>query len=428
MAYAETVMVYAGTGKRNKVLKILDRFKKISAERYIDPFCFVFFYAGLNEKDKALAWLDKAYKELKRNYGEMSQSGKCPSDLYGNPSHIIAYLRYYFFFNYSAMRWILLKNFRNNVEIIPRKDFVTILDFGAGPGTVSLAVCDFLEEAKGLVGYENTNVKLYFDEKIGDFAICYRKMLSKHGKAASIEYVYEKDENWKINYYDLVIISYVLRELDENMQQWLVTNVHNCLKNNGFLVIIEPAYKGMRKHIGSFLKNRLIRGSFEIVDTSGPLCSEESCDKWGDCYGKSIKRKKLKTPAGMTEKMKKDLEEKKEKRIKWVYAVLQKLPGQGGYVDPSELREYYGAGRENIKLNGWVINKEPTEYAENITFCKGLGCCNLAFWKDREVCKQVRDISEGDILSVEGELLRTPYERLLSVSVTEIIEHTKRVD
>ena len=295
-------------------------------------------------------------RSVKKNYGEMSQSGKCPADLYGSPSRIIAYLRYYFFFNYSTMRWILLNNFGKGMEMIPRKDFVTILDYGAGPGTASLAVCDFLEETKGLSGYENTKVKLYFDERIGDFAICYKKMLSKHGKAASVDYVYEKDENWKINYYDMIMISYVLSELDGNMQQWLITNVHNCLKDNGFLVIIEPAYKGMRKFIGTFLKDRLIRGSFEIIDASGPLCSEKSCDKWGECCGKSIKRKELRIPDGMKEKMKRPFEEKKRKRIKWGYAILK------------------------------------------------------------------------DFLYVEGKIYRCSYQNLPSVSVTEIVEHIKRVD
>lgn len=70
--------------------------------------------SGCSEAD-----IDEAYEELKRNYGEMSQSGRCPSDLYGDPGRIIAYLRYYFFFNYSAMRLILLNNFRKGVEMIP---------------------------------------------------------------------------------------------------------------------------------------------------------------------------------------------------------------------------------------------------------------------------------------------------------------------
>lgn len=278
------------------------------------------------------------------------------------------------------------------------------------------------------MGYENTKVKLYFDEKIGDFAICYRKMLSKHRKAASIDYVFEKDENWKINYYDIVIISYVLSELDKNVQQWLITNVHNCLKDNGFLVIIEPAYKGMRKFIGIFLKDRLIRGSFLKIDASGPLCSEESCDKWGDCYGESIKRKKLETPDGMTEKMRTDFEEKKGKRMRWVYAVLKKVTDQGGYVDPSKLKEYYGS-RESIRLRGWVIDKKTTDQAKNITFCNGLGRCNLAFWEDRgQLFERVGEISEGDILCVRGKLLIRSFEELPSISVTEIVEHIKRVD
>jgi hypothetical protein len=379
--------------------------------------------SGCSEAD-----INRACKELKEAYGKMS-GGSRPENLYGSLCHVIAYLRYYFFLNYPAIRWILLNCLDKGMEIIPRQDSVRVLDYGAGPGTASIAVCDFLEDAEEIGIYENTKVKLYFDEKIGDFAICYRKMLSKHRKAASIDYVYEKDENWKINYYDIVIISYVLSELDENMQQWLITNVHNCLKDNGFLVIIEPAYKGMRKFIGSFLKDRLIRSRFKVIDASGPLCCNELCIYWGECYADSIKRRELRTPEGMTEEMKRFFEgEKKKGRIKWVYAVLKKVPDQEGYLDPSELKGYYGSGRKFIRLRGWVIDTETTDPAENITFCNGLERCNLAFWREKEVFKQVRDISKGDILSVEGKLSRTPFEELSSISVTQIIEHIKRFD
>lgn len=372
--------------------------------------------------------INEAWRELKENYGRIS-GGDRSANLYRSLDHIIAYLRYYFFLNYPAIKWILLNCLEKDMEIIPRKDTVKVLDYGAGPGTASMAVCDFLEDAGEIGVYENTKVKLFFDEMYGDFSNCYRRMLCEHGKVEGMTYVFDNGQNWyKKNFYDLILISYVLSELSESMQKWLITHVSDCLNSDGHVIIIEPAYKGMRKFIGNLFKDHLIREGFKIVEASGPLCSVESCDKWGECYGKSIKRKELRTPDGMTEEMKGFFEEEKKKRIKWVYAVLKKVPDQEGYVDPSELREYYDAGRENIKLSGWVINKKSTEYAENITFCKGLGCCNLAFWRGREVCRQVRDISEGDILGVEGELLRTPYEGLLSVSVTEIIEHTRRVD
>ncbi len=91
--------------------------------------------------------INEAWKELKRSYRKMSE-GIVPVDLYRDNSHLIAYLRYYFFLNHPAIKWILLKNLENNKKIIPEVDSVKILDYGAGPGTACMAVCDFLEDAK----------------------------------------------------------------------------------------------------------------------------------------------------------------------------------------------------------------------------------------------------------------------------------------
>jgi hypothetical protein len=147
------------------------------------------------------------------------------------------------------------------------------------------------------------------------------------------------------------------------------------------------------------------------------------------CYDKSIKRKELRTPEGMTEEMEEFFERTKGRKVRWVYAVLKKAEEQEGFVDPSELRDYRRSGE--IKLRGWVIKKISTGSAENITLCNGLGPCNLAFWKKRrEIFKRVGSISEGDILCVKGESLEKSFSKLKlpSISVTEIVEHIKRVD
>ena len=374
------------------------------------------------------ARINDAWKELKGEYRKISKEGTTV-ELYRTECHIIAYLQYYFFLNYPIIKWIMLKNLENVTEIIPRKDAVKIIDYGAGPGTASMAVCDFLEDAKEIGIYENTKIKLYFDEQYGFFSECYRKMLGGHETVESIKYIGEV--GYIRNSYDIGIISYVLSELNEYLQEWLISNVCKCLKNGGYLVIIEPAYayEDIKKSIGGFLSNKESRKSFKIVDASGPLCSKPSCELHRKCHDTSVKEKKLKTPEAMTEEMKRFFEERKEGRIRWVYAVLKKVEWQEGFVDPSELKEYQEGGGRIIKLRGWVIEKRSTGIAENITLCNGLGRCNLAFWMDRgEVFERVRDILEGDILCVEGELLVRPFHELPSISVTEIIGHKKRVD
>jgi serine/threonine protein kinase/Tfp pilus assembly protein PilF len=54
---------YAVAGKRDEALKILDELQKPAAQKYVSPFFVALIYVGLGEKDKAFAWLEKAYEE-----------------------------------------------------------------------------------------------------------------------------------------------------------------------------------------------------------------------------------------------------------------------------------------------------------------------------------------------------------------------------
>jgi hypothetical protein len=37
--------------------------KELANRRYVDPYSIAIIYAGLNDKDQAFEWLDKAYEE-----------------------------------------------------------------------------------------------------------------------------------------------------------------------------------------------------------------------------------------------------------------------------------------------------------------------------------------------------------------------------
>ena len=92
-------------------------------------------------------------------------------------------------------------------------------------------------------------------------------------------------------------------------------------------------------------------------------------------------------------------------------------------MDPSRVEERRGGG--SFTSSGWVIERNLTERAENITLCHGLGRCNLAFWQ-REVFEQVGDVSEGDILWIEGDYSGSSFNDLHSVYVSRVIEHIKK--
>ena len=54
---------YAVTGKRADAQKVLDKLNEISKQRYVSAVWRAKIYSGLQEKDKAFEWLEKAYQD-----------------------------------------------------------------------------------------------------------------------------------------------------------------------------------------------------------------------------------------------------------------------------------------------------------------------------------------------------------------------------
>lgn len=55
--------VYAAAGKKAEAQKVLEELKELSKQRYVSPFYTACVYAGLNDKDLAFEWLERAYQE-----------------------------------------------------------------------------------------------------------------------------------------------------------------------------------------------------------------------------------------------------------------------------------------------------------------------------------------------------------------------------
>ena len=53
----------ASTGSYSRALGVLDDLREISKHNYVSPYLFAVVYAGLNDKDQTLAWLDKALED-----------------------------------------------------------------------------------------------------------------------------------------------------------------------------------------------------------------------------------------------------------------------------------------------------------------------------------------------------------------------------
>jgi Tfp pilus assembly protein PilF len=60
---AELGHAYAVAGKKEEALKIMDELKASSKETYVSPYDVAVIYVGLDQKDQAFDWLQKAYQE-----------------------------------------------------------------------------------------------------------------------------------------------------------------------------------------------------------------------------------------------------------------------------------------------------------------------------------------------------------------------------
>jgi tetratricopeptide (TPR) repeat protein len=58
---------YAVAGKRVEALQLLDELKSQPSRRYVSPFYLAFIYAGLNDHEQAIAWLEKSYDDRSNN-------------------------------------------------------------------------------------------------------------------------------------------------------------------------------------------------------------------------------------------------------------------------------------------------------------------------------------------------------------------------
>jgi TolB-like protein/Tfp pilus assembly protein PilF len=61
--YAMLAHAYALAGKKSESEKLLSQLREMSAKRHVPPYNVAIIYAGLGDKDQALAWLERAYAD-----------------------------------------------------------------------------------------------------------------------------------------------------------------------------------------------------------------------------------------------------------------------------------------------------------------------------------------------------------------------------
>ena len=58
---------YGVSGRKDEARKVLNEMKQLARQRYISAYDMALIYVGLDEKDLAFTWLEKAYEE--RSFG-----------------------------------------------------------------------------------------------------------------------------------------------------------------------------------------------------------------------------------------------------------------------------------------------------------------------------------------------------------------------
>ena len=63
LALASLANVRARSGQRKEALQLIAQLHSLSSEKYVPAYQFALIYAGMNEADEAMRWLEKAYQE-----------------------------------------------------------------------------------------------------------------------------------------------------------------------------------------------------------------------------------------------------------------------------------------------------------------------------------------------------------------------------
>ncbi len=75
---------YATAGRKAEAMKIAADLEEKVRRKEVSPFLPAVVYAGLNEKDKAFYWLERAYQE-RSNWLTLIKVGRRLTNLHGDP-------------------------------------------------------------------------------------------------------------------------------------------------------------------------------------------------------------------------------------------------------------------------------------------------------------------------------------------------------
>ncbi|MGI6525013.1 MAG: small ribosomal subunit Rsm22 family protein [Bdellovibrionota bacterium] len=162
-----------------------------------------------------------------------------------DPEMSSAYALYYLPINFFKIRSIL-------AEIdLPKRSELRVLDYGAGPGTATLAL---------LGSHDNLKATLF--DKSEQMLSVAKKLLNKERLAleyaTSLSGVIAKR-------YDVVVLSNALNEFSVDEEEAFLNRIDNLLDQNGVLIILETALKSAARNLQFFRAKVLERYGYNIL-------------------------------------------------------------------------------------------------------------------------------------------------------------------
>ena len=144
-----------------------------------------------------------------------------------------------------------------------------ILDLGSGPGTASLGAIIAFYQCNEI----RFNIDITCVDKSGSFlkaaseiSNIFRDFTFIKGKTETVRFNFDKKfYQRKQHRYDLVFLTNVLSEIEsDNQAERIVKMACNHLNNNGFLVLISPAFKRTSRRL-SQIRDKLIFNGYHLI-------------------------------------------------------------------------------------------------------------------------------------------------------------------
>uniref|UniRef100_A0A7C4YGS1 Methyltransferase domain-containing protein n=1 Tax=candidate division WOR-3 bacterium TaxID=2052148 RepID=A0A7C4YGS1_UNCW3 len=179
----------------------------------------------------------------------------------------IAYISYNFPMNIGKTMYImnLLKNFSQ----IEKKDFVKVIDIGCGEGAGSIGISLSLKNNISFTGVDISEERLNYYKEFMDFLKC-NFDIKRISSFKVIDSIKE---------FDIVIMSNILCEIEDSNS--FVNKIVKSMKDEGIMIIIEPALRETSKNIMR-IKEDLKDKGFLLPCLKNKTCPLLLKDEW--CY------------------------------------------------------------------------------------------------------------------------------------------------